>query len=89
MGDGTASRDVSLSFTPTVVFVAKMGEAPIVYESGNTKVNFAIGAYAIGASTGLSVSTSKFTVSQSTSASNGSFINLNEEGGQYVAIAFR
>lgn len=88
-GNGEASRAFSLTVKPTLVFVYRIGESPVTYENNVAKINFAVGFAMYGASKGLNVSSSSVTVSQSSEAENGSVVNLNENGKNYMMVIFK
>lgn len=90
-GTGAATETIVLDFVPSIVFVYKKFSPPVSYNSGGYMVvnSAACGTAALGGSPGVAISGKNVVVSQSTSASNGMFLNLNQEYGQYVVIALR
>ena len=92
-GDGAASKLHTISFEPKMVIVCLRDEPFVKYDSagGYNIINsgFALNGFR-GGSTGISLSGSNVTLSQSQSASAGTdFINLNKSSGQYLYIAFK
>lgn len=91
-GNGEASKDHTLSFFPRCVLVFLRNAPFVEYDSSNgyTICNSAVVAADGGGGTlGASLFLDTLTLSQSTSASNGRFINLNKSGAQYFYIAFK
>ena len=91
-GNGSSSQDITFDFYPRIVFVFLRNAPFTEYDSSNgyTKVNAAVVAANGGGGTiGASLFLDTLTVSQSTSASNGRFKNLNASGSQYFYIAFK
>lgn len=91
-GNGASTRDIVFDIYPRIVFVIKRNEPFTKYDSSNgyTLINAGIvAANGGGGSAGLSLFLDTLTVSQSTSASDGEFINLNKYGEQYFYIAFK
>lgn len=90
-GTGTSARTLSFGFSPSFAVVFKRFDAFNTYNSvgGYTKINGAFFSSKETSDDCGGISGSTLTVKQSTSASDGIFYNLNEQYGQYVAVAFR
>lgn len=88
-GNGNASRQISLGCAPTFAAVFKNNAPPVEYVDGTLKINFAIGYAAIGATKGLSVTSTGVTVEQGAQSDSGVLVNLNESGGMYTVVAFK
>lgn len=90
-GTGTASRTISFGFNPSFVVVFKRFDSFNTYNSagGYTKINGAFFSSQEASDDCGNISGKTVVVSQSTAAVNGLFYNLNEQYGQYVAVAFR
>ena len=90
-GNGNATKTYTFSFEPKCVIVFLKNYSPFKYDSVN---NYTICSYGVvfnngGYSLGLSLSGTKLTLNQSSSATNGIFTNLNTYLGQYNYIAFK
>lgn len=91
-GDGASSQDHTFDFYPRCIFVFLRNAPFTEYDSTNgyTICNSAVVAANGGGGTlGASLLLDTLTLSQSSSASNGRFINLNKNGAQYFYIAFK
>lgn len=89
-GDGEATRTISVSDSPKLAIVFQKYEPFVTVDADNNNVvHCAIVYYGLGASSGVSLSTTALTVSQDTTATDGIINNLNEEYGQYVVVLFR
>lgn len=91
-GTGESSRDYTFDFYPRIVFIFLRNAPFTEYDATNgyTLVNSAvIAANGGGGTSGASMFLDTITLSQSTSASNGRFFNLNKNGAQYFYIAFK
>ena len=91
-GNGSESRTITFDFNPSVVFVFLKNKPLAEYDSNYeyTLCNSAVvAANGVGSTLGISLSSKTLTVSQSTSSSDGRFINLNKNGSQYFYIAFK
>lgn len=91
-GDGAASREIAFDFYPRFVLVFLRSAPFTEYDSSNgyTKANAAaVAANGGGGTIGASLFLDTLTVSQSTSASDNKFENLNENGSTYFYIAFK
>lgn len=88
-GNGEASRSIDIGFKPNFVIVYRRGVSPVRLDNGITEVNSAVAAYGFGGTTGLILSQSGFSVSQTAVNSDGVKVNLNENGVQYTAIIFK
>lgn len=88
-GSGESSRTISLGFLPKFVLIFKRGVPPVTYSNGVNTVNCACGFYGHGASVGISITSSGITVTESTTATNGIKMSLNESGSQYTIVAFK
>ena len=92
MGDGNASKTISLDFAPKLAIVFLRSAPPAEYDAANgyTICNSAIiAANGGGGSLGGNIVMKTIRVSQSTTASNGRFTNLNKLNSPYVYIAFK
>lgn len=87
-GTGNAYTLYRLNFEPKLVIVFKKDSAPVEYTDGYMKVNAAI-ATTTGTSGGITISGDAVNLQQSSNASNGVFMNLNQELAQYILVAFR
>ena len=87
-GTGTSSTLFRLNFEPKLVIVFKKNSAPVEYANGYMKVNSAI-ATSEGTSGGITISGDAVNLTQSKTADNGVFLNLNEAQAQYILVAFR
>lgn len=90
-GNGNATKTYNFDFEPKCVMVWLKNYSPFKYDSVN---NYTICSYGVafsngGYSLGLSLSGTKLTINQSSSATNGIFTNLNTYLGQYQYIAFK
>ena len=83
-GTGAQSRDITLPFEPAFVIVYKKGEPPASYSSNYATVNTAFAAAESSVTGGVTLDGTTLTVTQSTSASNGVFYNLNKQYSQYI-----
>ena len=91
-GNGEATKVTTLSFTPKFLIVYLVNQPPIKYDSNNGYYlyNFALGNNTYGCSKGLSISGSNVTLKQSTTTpTDGVFLNLNKNYGQYVYFAIK
>ena len=91
-GNGEATKVTTLSFTPKFLIVYLVNQPPIKYDANNGYYlyNFAIGNNTYGCSKGLSISGSNVTLKQSTTTpTDGVFLNLNKNYGQYVYFAIK
>lgn len=88
-GNGETSRTITLSYTIKAMFVA-MRNRPLSEFDTNYEYTLSNSAFGYPSYTtlGLSISGKTFTVSQSTSSSDGRFINLNKNGSQYTYVVF-
>lgn len=92
-GTGEASYVHTLSFSPKYVFIFLRNNPFVKYDSTNgyNIYNCAAACYnGNGASLGISLSGNQLTLQQTQGTpSDGNFINLNKDFGQYVYIAFK
>lgn len=88
-GSGVDNRALTTDFAPKMVMVYKKNAAPTAIDSGTAVVNSGTAVYGSGGSGGVSISSTGFVVRQQSTASDGMRFNLNENGGQYLAIVFR
>ena len=88
-GSGESSRTISLGFQPKIVMVYKRGVPFVTYSNSVNYVNAACSYYGHGASVGISITSNGVQVTQSSEASNGVMVCLNESGSQYTVIAFK
>ncbi len=94
-GDGESAQTYTLDFTPSMLIYYQKNYGPIEFDYDNsyTVCHAGIAIYRQGASigtAGLSIGENSFTVKQTTGTpSRNVFVNLNQDGGQYVYIAFR
>lgn len=88
-GNGETTRTITLSYTIKAMFVA-MRNRPLSEFDTNYEYTLSNSAFGYPSYTtlGLSISGKTFTVSQSTSSSDGRFINLNKNGSQYTYVVF-
>ena len=93
-GDGNSTKTHTLSFAPKFVFICKLDQAIAKYD-GNMIYNIVNGGMAakIGSTNygtlGVALSGNNLTLTQYTTKSNGYYVNLNSNGGQYMCIAFK
>ena len=86
--------DALLSFAPKFVFICKLDQAIAKYD-GDMIYNIVNGGMAakIGSTNygtlGVALSGNNLTLTQYTTKSNGYYVNLNSNGGQYMCIAFK
>ncbi|MDD5796617.1 MAG: hypothetical protein PUD24_06780 [Oscillospiraceae bacterium] len=90
-GTGASSRSISFGFSPTFVVVFKRFDSFCSYDSSLscTKINGAFFSVKETTDDCGRISGTSLVVKQSSSAEDGVFYNLNEQYGQYVAVAFR
>ena len=91
-GNGEATKVTTLSFAPTFFIVYLVNQPPIKYDATNGYYlyNFAIGNSTYGCSKGLSISGTNVTLKQSTTTpTDGVFLNLNKNYGQYFYFAIK
>lgn len=91
-GTGESTQVYKLPFYPRIVFVMRRNAPFTEYDSVNnyTIVNAGIvSANGGGGTAGISMFLDEVTISQSTAASDGKYINLNKSGAQYICIAFK
>lgn len=90
MGTGEESKSFTFVFNPKFAIVFQKNVPPVQTDSeGNTIINQAIVAKSNGSTGGVVISGYDVTVTQSTKAVEGIFLNLNKYGGQYCIIAFK
>lgn len=90
-GTGEESIIYTFSFTPSFVIVSNTSKPMSAYNTGGyTVVNggFAVGNNG-GSTAGVQLAGNRLRLEQSTTAQNGVFLNLNEQYGQYLIVAFR
>ena len=93
-GDGNSTKTHTLSFAPKFVFICKLDQGIAKYD-GNMIYNIVNGGMAakIGSTNygtlGVALSGNNLTLTQYTTKSNGYYVNLNSNGGQYMCIAFK
>ena len=89
-GTGEETNVITFAFNPKLVIVFyKDLPSQQTDSSGNTVINQAIVAKSHGGSGGVVISGYDVTVTQSTSAVDGIFYNLNKYNGQYCIIGFK
>jgi len=90
VGTGSATRTLTLSFSPKLVIIFTK-DAPVIEtdNSGASLTNFAVVAKSNGNTGGAAMVDNVITVNQSTTAVNGVKHNLNKLNGQYCIIAFK
>ncbi len=94
-GNGESSRNITFDFNPSFVIYYQESYALTEYDMDNSynRCHSGIASMISGfgtCSSGLSLSGNKLTVHQTIGeAEYGVFNNLNEDGGQYVYIAFK
>lgn len=88
-GTGDASRTIAADFRPSFAAVFKKSEPPVIHSDGVTVVNSGYAYYGHGGTAGVAIGSSGVVVTQESAASNGRRISLNEEGCQYMLIAFK
>ena len=84
-------KGINAILTPFLI-VYLVNQPPIKYDANNGYYlyNFAIGNNTYGCSKGLSISGSNVTLKQSTTTpTDGVFLNLNKNYGQYVYFAIK
>ncbi len=89
-GDGQSSKIHTLDFIPKFIFVF-LKTYPLSYydsDNGYTVVNSGIATNGYGSSSGINLTLNSLTLSQSTTASDGIFNNLNAVA-NYSYIAFK
>ena len=92
VGNGQESKVTTLSFTPKFFIVYLLNYPPIKYDYTNDYYlySFAMGGNAYGCTKGLSISGANVTLKQTQSApSDGVFLNLNKNYGQYIYFAIK
>lgn len=94
LGDGQASKSITLTFAPKLVIYYLRNKPFSEYDATNgyTLCNAGIAANLENASLGsggITLYGNTFTLTQSTTASNGVFMNLNKNNGQYAYVAFK
>lgn len=92
VGNGESSKVTTLSFTPKFFIVYLMNQPPIKYDSANEYYlyNFAMGNGSYGCTKGLSISGANVTLKQTQSSpSDGVYLNLNKNYGQYIYFAIK
>lgn len=93
-GDGNETKTHTLSFEPKFVFICKLDQAFSKYD-GNMVYNIVNHGVAIKANSttyctlGVALSGRNLTLTQYSTKSNGYYVNLNSNGGQYIYIAFK
>lgn len=89
-GTGEETNVITFAFNPKLAIVFAKDSPPVeINSSGNTIVNQAIVAKSQGGTGGATINGYNVTVTQSTSAINGVFLNLNKYNGQYCVIGFK
>ena len=90
-GDGEESRAYTLPLAPRFILVYLKNQPPAKYDATNayTLCNCGFALSGSVSSIGISLSGTKLNLTQSQSASNGVFINLNKYLSQYAYIAFK
>lgn len=90
-GDGEASRTYTLPITPRFILLYLKNQPPAKYDATNEYTLCSCGFAVNGgvSSIGISLSGNKLYLTQSQSASNGVFVNLNKYLSQYSYIAFK
>ena len=87
-GSGEALTSVRPGFTPKLVIICKTGAPFCENETSYTKVTSAI-VTSQGSSGGATLSGDSIMITQSASASNGVFYNLNANNSTYLVICFK
>ncbi|MEE1077304.1 MAG: hypothetical protein UHY68_08620 [Acutalibacteraceae bacterium] len=88
-GTGEATNEIQFTFAPKMAIVfSKDSPSMKTDSSGNTIINQAIVAKSNGGTGGAVINGYNVKVTQSTSATNGMFFNLNKYNSQYCIIAF-
>lgn len=90
-GTGTSTRNITFPFVPSLVIVYKRFDSFTKYDStlSCTKINGAFFSKNEPTDDCGTLSGTVLTVKQSSAVEDGIFNNLNEQYGQYVAVAFR
>lgn len=90
VGDGESTKEISIENAPKLAIVVQKFYPPVTVDNnGNTLVRSGIAYYGSGGTSGITISSSKVTVSQDAQAEDGIINCLNEEYGQYMLILFR
>lgn len=89
-GTGSSTKAVDVEGNPKLVMVMQKFYPPVTVDSnGNTEVRFAVAYQGTGATSGVSISSNKVTVSNDTVAEDKIKNCLNEQYGQYMMILFK
>lgn len=92
VGNGQESKTTTLSFTPKLFIVYLLNYPLIKYDSNNGyyQYNFAVGNNTYGCTKGLTISGTSVTLKQTQSTpSDGVYLNLNKNFGQYIYFAIK
>jgi len=92
VGNGEASKVTTLSFTPQLFIIFLVNQPPVKYDANNGYYlyNFAVGNDTYGCSKGIVINGSNVTMKQTQSTpSDGVFLNLNKNYGQYIYFAIK
>ena len=87
-GTGEATTTIKFSYTPKLAIVCMKNSTYQTTESNYVKMNSGI-ASSIGTTGGVKITDNTVTATQSTSASNGVFYNLNNSSAEYMLITFK
>ncbi len=91
-GNGNATCKHTLPINPSCIFVC-LKNAPFVEYDSTNGYTICNGGFVTtsdgGGTAGIKMFLNTVTLSQSTIASSGRFLNLNKNGGQYFYIAFK
>lgn len=93
-GTGESTQSITLNFVPKIFIYFLRNEVPMKYDSTNgytlCNAGIIVNCSGVGfASAGISLNGSTVTVSQSTTATDGVFLNLNKSYTQYSYVAFK
>lgn len=92
VGNGQESKTINFSFTPRLFIIYLLNYPPIKYDSNNGyyQYSFAIGNNVYGSTKGLLIDGTSVTLRQSTTTpSDGVYLNLNKNYGQYIYFAIK
>ena len=91
-GNGQESKVTTLSFTPKLFIIYLVNQPPIKYDSNNGYYlySFAVGNNTYGCTKGLLINGTNITLKQTQGTpSDGIFLNLNRNYGQYIYVALK
>lgn len=90
VGDGAASKTLTLTKSYTFAIVFQKFYPPVEIDSDNNSIaHFAIVGRMFGSSSTITMNSTSITVKQDTTATDGVKNNFNESDGQYVILLFK